>query len=205
MAHNLSYDFLSYTPKDLGVFTQNITEVMASTATFDFCKAEVAQLKALYVPFWAAYLAALKGGTDRIAERNATQEELLLQLLVVAYLVESKAVRNPAIVPDSGYKERTKAKSSVSELEAPSNLLATDIKKLGAFDFSWKGLAGSTSYTVESRIKGETAWSNRKNTTRQSITLDGFPSGAYVELRVCAHGSGTATSDWSAIATVLVS
>jgi hypothetical protein len=205
MANNISYDFINFPPKDLGVFAQNITEQMPQYPIFDGFKEEVALLKSAYTPFWAAYLAALKGGSDRIAERNALQDELLLQLQVVAYLVESKAVRNPSVVADSGYKQRSKTKSSAPEVQVPTNIEGTNLKRLGAFELGWKGSEGSISYTIETRIKGETAWGNRKNTTRQNIVLEGFPSGVYVELRICANGSGTSTSDWSDIITVLVS
>jgi hypothetical protein len=90
-------------------------------------------------------------------------------------------------------------------VQVPTNIEGTNLKRLGAFELGWKGSEGSTSYTIETRIKGETAWGNRKNTTRQNIVLEGFPSGVYVELRICANGSGTSTSDWSDIITVLVS
>jgi hypothetical protein len=208
MANNISYDFLNYAPKDLGVFTENILEQMLPNPTFAPFKEEVERLKTIYTPFWAAYLVALKGGSDRITDRDNWQTELNLQLLVVAFLVESKAVRNPSVVAESGYKGRKQAKSSATPVEvlAPINFVGEDIKtKLGSAELWWKGSVGSVSYNIESRVKGETDWSNRKHTTRQSIILDGFPSGAYVEFRVSANGTGVSTSDWSVIVTVLVS
>jgi hypothetical protein len=208
MANNLSYDFVNYAPKDLGVFTENILQVLPANPLFDRFKEEIDGLKTLYPPFWSAYLAALKGGSDRIAERNACEDELVLQLLVVAFIVESKAVRNPAIVAETGYKSRKQSSASSTPVEvfAPTNFVGEDVKtRLGAAELWWKGSEGSVSYNIESRLKGTTDWSNRKHTTRQSIVLDGFPSGSYVEFRVSANGTGVKTSDWSVIVTVLVS
>ena len=191
----ISLSFNSLTPKNLGVFTNNVVTQMSNNALFVSLKPEIEALKSAYELFWAAYTDALKGGSDRIILRDVLKEATRVQLYTVALLVEilAKGDRNVALA--AGFEVRKTTKTASSTVSTPTNLTGTKGDKIGSVSLSWKG--DGKSYDVECFAQGAKEWKMLKTTTQQSITVYGFELGSMIQFRVSANGVGETESDYS--------
>lgn len=202
----VSFSFNSDSPKDQGLLANNIIQKMKSNPLFVSLQPEVLILEAAYIPFWDAYLEALKGGDDRRDLREVLRIPLVKQMNKLGYLVEAVAEGNLSIVTASGYATKKTTKTAVKDLMPPTNVTIKKYDgKLGAALMEWKGGDGSKSFDIFSRMPTDTVWANGKHTSKQSIVLTDLPLGKYVEFCVKGKGSGEKESDYSSVVGIWVS
>lgn len=87
----------------------------------------------------------------------------------------------------------------IGDLLAPENLRATFGDSAGEIDLSWDRVRGASSYLIEMRESGTTAWIAAEPSTKSRSTVEGLTPGKTYEFRVRALGAA-GPGPWSSVA-----
>ena len=207
----VSHTYRNMTPAELEPFGALVTTRLDNNAIFSSIK--VAALLDL-LPALLAFSAARRDfesfrGTDRRDKQEACRIALVNQLYFTSIKVEDLAKNDTEIISASGYiLRKMRAKNQKKEpvlVVAPTNfMVVNDPLKTGFVHLSWDKVKGASTYGIERRLRGETAWQNGDYTTNTSLDLSGFPPDSVVEFRIRTMGEGEDKSEFSAVVAVLV-
>jgi hypothetical protein len=152
----------------------------------------------------SAFSAVLADPQARRAAKDATRNNLLDVLNLLAPAVEAFAKGDINIEEAAGFDTRKTTISKVTSVDTPLNFLVLNTPKTSEVRLSWKTVDGGLNYAIEHRLKGETVWHGGSFTTKREMLLSGFEPGTYVEFRLCALGRGELKSDWTSIVGVWI-
>ena len=206
------HNYRNMTPEQLEVFSANIILRIKNDALFiTIREATLALLEPLHRDFSAAIQAysGLKGD-DRKTTRENCRLALVDQLYFTSIDVLALAKKDISIIEASGYKMRVqKSKTTKKEpvfVVTPLNFTVFYIQnRPGEIHLSWDDVLGASTYAIEQRVLGETAWQNGNYTSFNFIDLTGYPTGTIMEFRIRTIGAGEDKSEWTPVVGVWIS
>lgn len=198
-------------PSDLESFGALVTTRLENNAILSSIK--VAGLLNL-MPALLAFSAAKRDfdsfhGSDRRDKQEICRTALINELYFTSIKVEDLAKNDTEIITASGYiLRKARAKGQKKEpvlVVTPTNFMAVnDPMKTGFVHLTWDKVKGASTYGIERRLRGETAWQNGDYTTNNALDLSGFPPNSIMEFRIRTMGAGEDKSEFSAVVAVLV-
>src|SRR5215831_7342837 len=117
--YRVSLEFASYSDPQLAEFAGNVATSLAKNATFPNLPVSTADLGNLVSAFHTAVQAAMQGGIQLTAAKNAAREALLDALRKDASYVQSIANHDMQMLLSSGFYANSTNRSS-SPLDKPS-------------------------------------------------------------------------------------
>ena len=196
MANLLSYGFNRLNQTDMAAFTAPIVERMTANPIFINLKPLVDVLKLNLDAYNAAAAAAVNGGSEFNLARNDSHAIFKTQLNLVAQNVDVMSIDKPAIVLAAGF-ELLKQTQPVTDFSAPVGLVLDYGGVSGTLKLSWKAVAGSINYCIESMSKTDPVWKNGLFSTRKDVLLTDLEPGSFVTYRVRAVGRSGKVTGWS--------
>lgn len=207
----ISHTYRNMSPSDLESFGALVTTRLENNAILSSIK--VAGLLNL-MPALLAFSAAKRDfdsfrGTDRRDKQEICRTALINELYFTSIKVEDLAKNDTEIITASGYiLRKARAKGQKKEpvlVVTPTNFMAiNDPMKTGFVHLTWDKVKGASTYGIERRLRGETAWQNGDYTTNNALDLSGFPPNSIMEFRIRTMGAGEDKSEFSAVIAVLV-
>jgi hypothetical protein len=193
----VSLDFAGYSDPDLDEFAGNVVISLTGNASYPTPPVTLANLGTLNATFHNAVLAALPGGIQLTAAKNAARDALLDALRKVAAYVQSIANRDLDVLLTSGFyaNSTNRAQSpldppTISELE---NLATTKLL------VRLTPVTNAKSYNLQTNTNGNGAWVDAGIFTQaRRIVLGNFTPGTTYSIRARAIGGSTGSSDWCA-------
>ncbi len=190
---------------ELATFTNNVVLRMTTNPIFASLSAPVAELKIQLVRFQESLSQAVNGGKVNTLHKDTCKAAMLDQLDSVARQLDVLSNEVEAVVLAAGFEVR-KTPVAITEIAAPTGLIANDIKgRTGEVYLTWSPVPGSAIFGIQRRKKGDEIWQNGDYSTASNITLKGLPSGATMEFQVVTKATKGISSDWSQTVEVLVS
>ena len=154
-------------------------------------------LGALNTAFHNAVLAALPGGIQLTAAKNAAREALLDALRKIASYVQGIANHSLDVLLTSGFYANS-ADRAQSPLDLPT---ITDVENLATTKLLVRltPVTNARSYNVQTNTNGNGTWTDAGIYTQaRRIVLGNLTPGTTYSVRARAIGGSTGTSDWSA-------
>jgi Fibronectin type III domain len=148
---------------------------------------------------------------DRKNERKDCKVDLMNYLEKTARGLEDLAEENgnnPRIITDSGFELRVITKTekvSITELDAPTNLVVTNLTKLGYVKLTWDKTENAINYGIRFKPKAETAWQNTIYNDKNTQMLNNLKSDTVYEFEVFAMGPNGLISEPATTVPVYVS
>ena len=167
---------------------------------------DVLQTKRL--AYEAAKGAAANRDSLKVAIKNDCYAAFIDQLDLVADAVEMKAQGDVKIAQAAGFETVSTTQRSIDFLNMPTGLKAEDVRnRKGFIKVSRDNDPDAVSTVVECLVLGgEGDWQNMANSTANTVSISGLPSGKYVSVRIYSTGRKGLRSDTTTdVVTVLVS
>jgi hypothetical protein len=193
----VSLDFAGYGDADLDEFAGNVVVSLTGNTSFPTPPVAPADLGALVTAFHNAVLAALPGGIQLTAAKNAAREALLDALRKIASYVQGIANHNLDVLLTSGFYANSTNRAQ-SPLEAPT---VSDVENLATTKLLVRltPVTNAKSYNVQTNTNGNGAWTDAGIFTQaRRIVLGSLTPGTTYNVRARAIGGSTGSSDWSA-------
>jgi hypothetical protein len=191
----VSLDFAGYSDADLDVFGSNVVVCLTGNASFPTPPVTPADLTTLVKAFHDALMAALPGGIQLTAAKNAARNVLLDALRKIATYVQSIASHNLDVLLTSGFYANSTNRTQVP-LVAPS---ITEVDNVASTQLLVRlsPVTNAKSYHLQTSI-GSGAWQDGGIFTQaRRIVLTNLTPGTTYTVRARAIGGSTGSSDWS--------
>ena len=199
MTQNLrvSLDFAGYSDSDLDEFANNVAVCLNNNTSFPTPPVTPEDLGTLSGAFHDAVLAALPGGIQLTAAKNAARENLLDALRKDATYVQGLASHSLEVLLTSGYSANSTNRAQ-SPLNPPT---VTDLENLASTKLLVRltPITNARSYNVQTNTNGNGTWADAGIYTQaRRIVLGNLTPGTTYSVRARAIGGSTGSSDWSA-------
>ncbi len=193
----VSLDFAGYGDADLDEFAGNVVVSLTGNPSFPTLPVTPTDLGALNTAFHNAVLAALPGGIQLTAAKNAAREALLDALRKIASYVQGIANHSLDVLLTSGFYANSTNRAQ-SPLDLPT---ITDVENLATTKLLVRltPVTNARSYNVQTNTNGNGTWTDAGIYTQaRRIVLGNLTPGTTYSVRARAIGGSTGTSDWSA-------
>ncbi len=193
----VSLDFAGYSDPDLDEFAGNVVVSLTNNPSFPTPPVTPADLGALNTTFHNAVLAALPGGIQLTAAKNAARGALLDALRKIASYVQGIANHNLDVLLTSGFYANSTNRAQ-SPLIPPS---ITDLENMATTKLLVRlsPVTNAKSYNVQTNTNGNGTWTDAGIYTQaRRIVLGNLTPGTTYNVRARAIGGSTGSSDWSA-------
>ena len=193
--YKVSLEFAGYTDSDLGDFGGNVVTSLTGNAVYSAPPVPPPDLNTRVTAFTVAIQAALLGGQQLTAAKDAAREALLDSLRKNAYYVQTIASESLDVLLTSGYYANSTNRAS-SPLDQPaiaelSNLATTKLL------LRLTPITNARNYQVQTSVAGS-AWQDAGIFSQaRRIELGGMTPGTVYNVRGRAIGGSTGFSDWS--------
>lgn len=194
--YKVSFDFANYSDSPLGDFSGNTATCLDGNAAFPKPPVPPADLKLQVGTFTTDIQAALFGGVQLTAKKNASREIVLESLRANAYYVQTIASHDLDVLLSSGYFANSTNRAQ-SPLDKPA---ITGIENAAAAQLLVRvtSIDNARSYHVQTNTNGSAAWQDAGiHPQARRIVLPGLTPGMVYNVRVRAIGGSTGSSDWS--------
>jgi hypothetical protein len=192
----VSLDFASYSDADLDEFAHNVANSLTGNASFPTPPVTSANLKTLVTEFHDAVQAALLGGLQLTAAKNAARETLLDALRKEATYVQGIANHSLDVMLTSGFYA-----NSTNRAQAPLDTpIVIDVQNLATTKLllRLKPVINARSYITQINTNGNGTWQDAGVYTQaRRIVLSNLVPGTIYSLRAKAIGGSTGSSEWS--------
>jgi hypothetical protein len=138
-----------------------------------------------------------EGGTNNTILRNLAQEQVMVQMRLLATYVSNVAQGNADIILKSGFGIHDSAEKTEEKLPPPTEVVVTcDGLNFGELMVRWAGVPGNTGYTISiaEMVNGQAqVWHNEKPVKRKHH-YKGLVSGTQYGIRLAtlnSQGIGT--------------
>lgn len=193
--NKVSFDFATYGDSELADFGGNSATVLDGNLAFPNLPVKPADLKAQVDTLKTDIQAALMGGLQLTAKKNASRDALIESLRANGHYVQTVASRNLDLLLSSGYFAISTNRAQ-SPLDKPA-ITAIENAAAGQLLVRVTPIANARAYHVQTS-SGSGAWQDAGIYSRaRSILLPGLTSGTVYNVRVRAIGGSTGASDWS--------
>jgi hypothetical protein len=193
--YRVSLDFTGYGDADLDEFADNVATSLTGNASFPVPPMPPPALNALVLGYHAAIGAALPGGIQLTAAKNAARELVLDALRKDANYVQTLANHDLAMLLTSGYYATSTNRAQLP-LDKPvialvDNAAATQLL------VRLNPVTNAKAFQMQTGI-GAGAWQEAGMFTQsRRIVLQSLASGTVYNVRARAIGGSTGYSDWS--------
>ena len=193
--NKVSFDFATYGDSELADFGGNSATVLDGNLAFPNLPVKPADLKAQVDTLKTDIQAALMGGLQLTAKKNASRDALIESLRANGHYVQTVASRNLDLLLSSGYFAISTNRAQ-SPLDKPA-ITGIENAAAGQLLVRVTPIANARAYHVQTS-SGSGAWQDAGIYSRaRSILLPGLTSGTVYNVRVRAIGGSTGASDWS--------
>jgi hypothetical protein len=193
----VSLDFAGYSDPDLDEFAGNVVASLTGNPSFPTPPVTLADLGVLVTAFHNAVLAALPGGIQLTAAKNAARDALLDALRKIASYVQGIANHSLDMLLTSGFYANSTNRAQ-SPLITP---VITGLENLATTKLLVRltPVTNARSYNVQTNTNGNGAWADAGIYTQaRRIVLGSLTPGTTYNIRARAIGGSTGSSDWSA-------
>lgn len=204
MTQNLrvSLDFAGYSDSDLDEFANNVVASLTGNTSFPTPPVTLEDLGALSGAFHDAVLAAMPGGIQLTAAKNAARGTLLDALRKNATYVQGIASHSLDVLLTSGYyaNSTNRAQSPL----APPSVTRVDNLATTKLLVRLTPITNAKSYNVQTNTNGNGTWTDAGIYTQaRRIVVGSLTPGTTYSIRARAIGGSTGSSDWSAPVSVM--
>jgi hypothetical protein len=192
----VSLDFAGYSDSDLDEFAGNVVASLTGNASFPTPPVVLADLDALVTAFHNAVLAALPGGIQLTAAKNAARTALLDALRKEASYVQTITNHDLDVLLTSGFYANSTNRAQ-SPLDAP---VISKVDNLATTKFLVRltPVLNAKSYNVQTNTNGTGTWTDAGIYTQaRRIVLGSLVPGTTYSIRARAIGGSTGSSEWS--------
>jgi hypothetical protein len=192
----VALDFAGYSDPDLDEFAGNVVTSLTGNPSFPNPPVTLANLGVFVSTFHNAVLAALPGGLQLTAAKNAAREALLDALRKEANYVQTGSNHSLDVLLTSGFYA-TSTNRAQSPLDPPviaemDNLATTKLL------VRLTPITNARSYNVQTNTNGTGTWQDAGIYTQaRRIVLGNLAPGTTYAVRARAIGGSTGSSDWS--------
>jgi hypothetical protein len=191
----VSLDFAGYSDPDLDEFGSNVALCLTNNASFPTPPVPPAQLTPLVTAFHDAIVAALPGGIQLTAAKNAARQNLLDALRKNATYVQGIASHNLDVLLTSGFYANSTNRAQ-APLETPvimevDNLATTQLL------VRLTPVTNAKSYHLQTNTTGNTWQDAGIYTQAKRIVVGSLTPGTTYTIRARAIGGSTGSSGWS--------
>ena len=199
----VSLDFAGYSDPDLDEFAANVAACLTDNPTFPNPPVLPPDLLALNTAFHNAVVAALPGGLQLTAAKNAARVALLDALRKEASYVQTIANHSLDLLLTSGFyaNSTNRAQSPLDPpvISAVENLATTKLL------VRLTPVTNAKSYNVQTNTNGNGAWLDAGIYTQaRRIELGNLVPGTTYSIRARAIGGSTGSSGWSNPVSIIV-
>jgi hypothetical protein len=203
MTQNLrvSLDFAGYSDSDLYGFGSNVVMRLTGNAAFPTPPITLANLQTLLDAFQAALLAAMPGGIQLTAAKNAARSVLMDALRQVASYVQIVANKSLDVLLTSGFYANSTNRAQ-TPLDPPS---ITQLANLGSTQVLMRlsPITNARSYNVQISSTPNTWQDAGIFTQARRIVLGNLTPAVTYTIRARAIGGSTGASDWSSSLSIM--
>jgi len=196
ITYKVSLDFANYSDSDLDEFSGNVVTSLTGNATFTNPPVKPADLGTQAAAFRDAIQAALQGGLQLTAKKNAAREVVVESLRKCAYYVQTVASHDLDVLLSSGFTaistNRASAPLDPPVIAALENLATTQLLARLA------PVTNARSYQVQVNTNGNGTWQDMGIFLQaRRIVLMNLTPGTTYNVRARAIGGSTGYSNWS--------
>jgi Fibronectin type III domain len=193
--YRVSLEFAGYNDSDLDEFTGNVITSLTGNASFPTPPVTPTILGTLNSTFHDAILAAMPGGIQLTAAKNAARLNVIGALRQEASYVQTHASQNLDVLLTSGFYANSTNRAQ-SPLEQPVILL---VENLAATQLLVRvsPITNAKSYQVRLTIAGNPPVDGGIFTQSRRIVLMNLVTGTTYTIQVRAIGGSTGSSEWS--------
>ena len=194
--YRVSLEFVSFSDSELAQFASNVVRSLTKNTSFPNPPVALADLSTMVNAFDDAVQAAMQGGSQLIATKNAAREALIDALRKVASYVQSLAGKQLQMLLSSGFyagsTNRAKAPLEKPAITLVENLATTQLL------VRLKPVTNARSYQVQINTNGNGTWQDAGIFTQsRRIVLGNLTPGTTYSIRARAIGGSTGGSEWS--------
>jgi hypothetical protein len=194
ITYKVSLDFANYSDPELDEFGGNSVTCLTGNTAFPNPPVKPADLDTQVSAFRDAIQAALPGGIQLTAAKNAKREIVLTSLRQNAYYVQTIASADLDMLLSSGYFAISTNRSSVP-LDKPA-ITAIENPASTQLLVRVTPVVNARSYHMQTGTNG--TWQDAGiHLQARRIVLPGLTPGTVYNVRVRAIGGSTGSSDWS--------
>lgn len=193
--YRVSLDFTTYSDADLDEFAGNVSTSLTANAAYPTPPVDVADLTMLTTVFHDAIVAAMPGGIQLTAAKNAARVLLLDALRKEANYVQTLASHALEVLLTSGFISTSTNRAQLP-LDKPV-ILRVDNPGTAKLLVRLGPVPNAKSYQAQTST-GANAWEDSGIFTQaRRIVLGNLIPGTTYNVRVRAIGGATGYSDWS--------
>jgi len=194
--YRVSLEFVSYSDAELAEFAGNVATSLAKNTAFPNPPVSAADLNTLVNTFHSAVQAALQGGIQLTAAKNAAREPLVDALRKVGSYVQSIANHDQQLLLSSGFYAGS-TKRSRSPLEKPVITLVENVATSQLL-VRLNPVTNARSYNLQISANGNGGWQDAGTFTQaRRIVLQNLTPGTVYNIRARGVGGSTGYSEWS--------
>jgi hypothetical protein len=191
----VSLDFTTYSDADLDEFANNVIVCLTGNTSFPTPPVTLANLGTTVTAFHDAVVAALPGGLQLTAAKNAARSILLDALRKEANYVQTLASKNLDVLLTSGYYA-----NSTNRAQAPLDPpVITEVDNLATTKILVRltPVTNAKSYNAQINTNGTGTWQDAGIYTQaRRIVLGNLTPGTIYSIRARAIGGSDGSSPW---------
>jgi hypothetical protein len=198
----VALDFVNYPDPGLGVFANNVVVSMTDNIAFPASPVSVTDLGDLVTAFDSAVLAAVQGGLQLTAAKNAARVALVDALRKIASYVQSVASQNLDVLLTSGFYANSTNRTQ-NPLDAPTII---EISNLATTKFLVRltPVLNAKAYNLRICVVSTVNWQDAGIYTQaRRIVIGNLVSGSTYQVIARAIGGSTGASEWSVAVTLM--
>jgi len=190
-----------FTPDELAAFANVIKTAMTGNANFPAPNPTLTSLGTLITTLQtkiASYNTSLAAVDTALADRDAAELALRAGLTQEAAYVDNASGGDRIKIESAGMNVRA-GNAPIGPMPQVLNLILDASEFDGALEANWGPVRGAASYELQTSVDPVTAssWAFREVSTKSSIHLNTFTSGAKMWVRVRAIGADNNKGPWS--------
>jgi hypothetical protein len=193
--YRVSLEFTGYSDSDLDEFTGNIITSLTGNASFPTPPVTPVILGTLNTEFHNAIIAAMPGGMQLTAAKNASRLNIVGALRQEAAYVQTHASQNLQMLLSSGFYANNTNRAQ-SQLDKPAIL---SVENLAAMQLLVRvtPITNAKSYQVRLIIGNNPPTDGGIFTQARRMVLTNLVTGTVYAIQVRAIGGSTGFSEWS--------
>jgi hypothetical protein len=198
----VALDFVNYPDPGLGVFANNVVVSMTDNIAFPASPVSVTDLGDLVTAFDSAVLAAVQGGLQLTAAKNAARVALVDALRKIASYVQSVASQNLDVLLTSGFYANSTNRTQ-NPLDPPTII---EISNLATTKFLVRltPVLNAKAYNLRICVVSTVNWQDAGIYTQaRRIVIGNLVSGSTYQVIARAIGGSTGASEWSVAVTLM--
>jgi hypothetical protein len=189
-------EFVSFSDSELAQFAGNVVRSLTKNASFPNPPVVLADLSTMVDAFHDAVQAAMQGGSQLTASKNAARATLIDALRKVASYVQSLASKQLQMLLSSGFYAGS-TNHAKAPLEKPAITLVENLATTQLL-VRLKPVTNARSYQVQINTNGNGTWQDAGIFTQsRRIVLGSLTPGTTYSIRARAIGGSTGGSEWS--------